>query len=86
MLGPRGWVLVHGGMGLLVSHLGGCWGEVLVTLSGDTEQLLVSPCVHRAPMGRMMEWGPVDGAMGALKLFGDPPQEVGLLAVPDPGP
>lgn len=79
VLGPRRRVLVHGGMGLLVSHLGGCRGEVLVTLSGDTEQLGSRragprhPHAHRGPVGRVMERGPVGGAVGALKLFGDPP-------------
>lgn len=34
--GPRGRVLVHGGVGLLVSHLGGCRGEVFVTPGDDT--------------------------------------------------
>lgn len=36
MLGSMGRVLVHGGVGLLVSHLGGCRGEVLVTPGDDT--------------------------------------------------
>lgn len=36
VLGPRGGVPVYGGMGLLVGHLGGCWGEVLVTPGDDS--------------------------------------------------
>lgn len=36
VLGPRGRMLVHGGVGLLVGHLGGCWGEVFVAPGDDT--------------------------------------------------
>ena len=35
VLGSWGGVLVHGGMGLLVSHLGGRRREVFVALLGD---------------------------------------------------
>lgn len=35
VLGSRGHVLLHGGVGLLVSHLRGRRGEVFVALSGD---------------------------------------------------
>lgn len=37
VLGSWRSVLVYGGVGLLVSHLGGRRGEVFVALSGDTE-------------------------------------------------
>lgn len=37
VLCPRGRVLVYGGVGLLVGHLGSRRGEVLVALAGDTE-------------------------------------------------
>lgn len=36
VLGSRGHVLVYGGVGLLVSHLGGRWGEVFVAPGDHT--------------------------------------------------
>ena len=42
VLGPRGGVPVYGGVGLLVGHLGGRWGEVLVALREDTESTVSS--------------------------------------------
>lgn len=36
VLGPRGGVPVYGGVGLLVGHLGGRWGEVLVAPGDDS--------------------------------------------------
>lgn len=71
MLGPMGRVLVHGGVGLLVSHLGGRRGEVLVALSETQKEGMASstrtswvhvgarpqPRVRRVPAAWVMDWG-----------------------------
>lgn len=72
VLGPWGRMLVYGGVGLLVSHLGSCRGEIFVTLS-ETDECIGSSTlnswvcagekpqsfVHCVPAGRVMGWGPV---------------------------
>lgn len=55
MLGPWGGVSVYGGVGLLVGHLGGRWGEVLVALWEDTENTGSKHClINREQLGEFM--------------------------------
>ena len=54
VLGPRGGVPVYGGMGVLVGHLGGCWGEVLVTLWDDMESTGSKHCLNNR--GQLVEF------------------------------
>lgn len=75
MLGSRGRMLVNGGVGLLVSHLGGCWWEVFVALSRYRMHWPVNP----VQPGDMRAGSPMPCLLASLQVGRQNRQPVGRL-------